>query len=190
MTQKIINTATWTYGPFDRVDILEDCYAGICGNDRTDYQFSTIGTATVEDVPEGYRPPLTYAELRPSIAAFLKKVDADVDLIYAAKIGNRGPEYDQTRDDAIAFKAAGYTGDVPSSIQSWATAKNWTAQQAADDILATAAYWAQARDIIRQYRLAAKESARNAEGLTALETAQKQWDVFLAGMKVTLDITT
>ena len=48
----------------------------------------------------------------------------------------------------------GYIGDpAPASVASWATAKGMTAQQAADDINATAAAWRTAQAAIRAARL-------------------------------------
>lgn len=71
-------------------------------------------------------------------------------------------EYQVAEADAAAFKNAGYTGTVPPSIGVWAQAKGWTAQQAADDILAAAASWRQALIGLRQARLVGKEAVRNA----------------------------
>jgi hypothetical protein len=67
------------------------------------------------------------------------------------------PEYQQAEADAIAFKAAGYGGTVPGSVQVWASAKGWTAQQACDDVLTAAAMLRGKLLQIRAVRLQGKE---------------------------------
>lgn len=69
-------------------------------------------------------------------------------------------EYQETEREALAFKAAGYAGDVPATVSSWAAAKNWTARQACDDILLAAAGLRAKYQQIRAVRLAGKEAAR------------------------------
>jgi hypothetical protein len=71
-------------------------------------------------------------------------------------------EYRLAARQAAAYKQAGYSGAVPAAVQSWATAKGWTATQAADDILATEAAWMAVLAAIRNIRLPAKEQARAA----------------------------
>lgn len=112
-------------------------------------------------------------------AKYLIQIDADTDAIYAAAIGNRGPEYTEAESAANAYKDAGYTGDVPSAVQSWATAKNWTAQQAADDILAAAAQLNTAKLAIRAERLLCKEQVRAAADAGAVKDVMTQWAGFV-----------
>ena len=83
-------------------------------------------------------------------------------------------EYQVAEADATAYKAAGYTGSVPASVGVWAQAKGWTAQQAADDILAAAASWRQALIGLRQARLMGKEAVRQAADIDAAVTAAAQ----------------
>jgi hypothetical protein len=118
-------------------------------------------------------------------AALLKKIDADTDAIYGAVQGNRGPEYQLAEMDAAAYKAAGYSGSVPASVQSWATAKGQTTQWAADDILTTATAWRGAQAAIRSNRLARKEAARVATDLT---TIAAQWNGFVTYIKAALGV--
>lgn len=117
--------------------------------------------------------------------ALLKQIDADTDAIYLAVQGYRGPEYMLAETDATAYKDAGYTGTVPSSVQSWATAKSQTAQWAADDILATAAAWRTAQASIRAQRLARKEQARTAADLAPVATG---WAGFVAAIRAALGV--
>jgi hypothetical protein len=111
-------------------------------------------------------------------AAAILAIDADVDAIYAAVIGNRAVEYALAETDALDFKAAGYTGTVPSSVASWAAAKGWTAQQAADDILATATAWRTAQQAIRAARLVRKEQCRAATDEAGVDAALGAWAAF------------
>lgn len=116
-------------------------------------------------------------------AELIARIDADVDAIYAAVIGNRSDEYNAANADATAYKAAGYTGAIPASVQSWAAAKAWTATQAADDILTAAAHLTALRDTIRAQRLAKKEAARTAANQAALDTVAAQWATALATIR-------
>jgi hypothetical protein len=112
------------------------------------------------------------------IALSLVQIDADTDAIYGAKLGHRAQEYILAEEEATAFAAAGYTGTVPHSVHCWAVPKGWTAQQAADDILATATAWRGAQASIREKRLAAKEAVRNATDSAGVETAMAEWAGF------------
>lgn len=128
------------------------------------------------------------ARLPNAKSAFIKQVDADVDVIYEAAIGNRGPEYDQASAEANSYKTAGYTGTVPASVASWATAKGWTAQAAADDIITAAARLTTARDAIRAQRLLRKEQAKAATDTAALATVAAQWSGFVAYIRGQLGV--
>jgi hypothetical protein len=123
-----------------------------------------------------------------AIARSLASIDADTDAIYQDAIGNRGPEYTEAEAAANAYKDAGYTGDVPSAVQSWATAKGWTAQQAADDILAAAAQLNTAKLAIRAERLLRKEQVRAAADAGAVDAAMVQWAGFVAAIRVQLGL--
>lgn len=125
----------------------------------------------------------------PSASDCLVKIDADADAIYGAVLGNRSSEYEQANIDAVAFKGAGYTGPVPGSVQSWATAKGWTATQAADNILATAAQWIAAQSAIRASRLGCKEQVRNATDGVGIATAMAAWAAFVTAIRGQLGLT-
>lgn len=105
--------------------------------------------------------------------ALIADIDQRADSLRLAIVGDpvRVEEYRLARDEAAAYIAAGYTGTVPSTVQAWATAKTWTAQQAADDIAATAQAWESALYAIRSIRLIGKESVRNAATDSAAQTA-------------------
>lgn len=118
----------------------------------------------------------------------IKQIDADVDAIYGAVVGNRQSEYDAADVAAQTYKAAGYAGTVPAMVQSWADAKAWTPKQAADDILATAANWRTAQANIRANRLACKESVRNATTAETIESDLVEWGAFVTGMRTALGV--
>jgi hypothetical protein len=122
----------------------------------------------------------------PTKAELLKKVDADVDLIYAAAIGNRATEYSEAELQANAFKAALYTGAVPSFVASWLTNNTkglTTAQEATDDIIAQANAWRGAASAIRANRLTAKKNITN-----DVSTAMQQWGGFVTAIRASLGI--
>ncbi|MDP2369345.1 hypothetical protein [Rhodoferax sp.] len=121
----------------------------------------------------------------------VKKIDAETDALIGAVIGNRASEYERAEAQAIAYAAAGYTGPVPSSVQSWADAKvaqGWTTQMAADDILATANAWRPAQEAIRAQRLLRKEQARAAADPAAVAGVLAQWAGFLAAIRGQLGV--
>ena len=95
----------------------------------------------------------------------ITNIDTEADIIRTRVVGDpvRAFEYQWTENEAKAFQAAGYAGAVPASISSWASAKQWTAQQACDDILAAAAAFRNAMATIRSLRLSGKEAVRGAE---------------------------
>lgn len=119
----------------------------------------------------------------PTVLACLVQIDNDTDAIYGAVLGNRAEEYTLAANEAQAYKAAGYTGSVPSSVQSWATAKSWTATQSADDILLTAAKWTSAQSAIRAQRLLHKEQVRTAVGDPARAAVMAAWAGFVSYMR-------
>jgi hypothetical protein len=121
--------------------------------------------------------------------ALVRKIDSDADAIYSAVIGNRSTEYAQAEIDGINYKAANYTGTVPSSVLSWATAKGWTATKACDDILQTAAGWRTAQAAIRAQRLGKKEEAKNAVDEAALILVSAQWSLFVSAVRAQLGLS-
>jgi hypothetical protein len=174
---KALITGSGQLGPFMIITELSDRW--VC--DGIEYQHNVVGSATVGDWVTPVHTVTTDER-----AALLKKIDADTDAIYLAVQGNRGPEYQLAETDAIAYKAAGYTGTVPASVQSWATAKAQTAQWSADDILTTATAWRGAQASIRANRLARKEAARTASDLSPVTT---QWDGFVKAIKTALGVS-
>ena len=126
-----------------------------------------------------------YDLAHPTRKALLLKIDADTDAIYRAVQGDRAMEYVLAESDAKAYKAAGYTGTVPDSVASWASAKGQTATWAADDILTTATGWRQAQSSIRATRLACKEQARVASDMTPITA---QWSGFVVAIKTALGV--
>jgi hypothetical protein len=120
-------------------------------------------------------------------AAAIAAIDADVDAIYRAVIGDRAAEYIEAEAQAQAYAAAGYEGAVPPMVASWATAKSWTAQQAADDIIATAIAWRGAQEVMRAQRLLRKEQMRVAAD-AALATAQAAWAGFRGAIRAQLGL--
>lgn len=115
--------------------------------------------------------PPSLAETKATLCAL---IESAVSAAYAA-IGSDSPgriaEYQQAKDDATAFKAAGYAGTAPATVACWAQAKSWTEQQACDDILATAAAWGQALVAIRTARLIGKANVGSAADAAAAQTA-------------------
>lgn len=139
-----------------------------------------------------FSPPApTVPSLADARAAAVRQIDAEADAIRKAVIGERATEYQRAYDQAAAFRAAGYGGPVPSSVQSWATAKagaGWSVQQCCDDILATGDAWLAAEDAIRAARLVRKEQARSAIDAVAVGDALAAWTAFAADIRGQLGV--
>lgn len=125
-------------------------------------------------------PAVPLADLQ---AAAVERIDADVDAIYDKVMGRRQAEYERTEIEAREYAEAGYTGTVPPMVQSWATAKAWTAQAAADDILAVSSAWRTAQEVLRAQRLLRKEQARAALGPAALNAVLATWAGFVMAIR-------
>ncbi len=106
------------------------------------------------------------ATLASVIAKAVAEVDLFADKCRLAVVGDaaRIKEYERAQLHAEEYKAADWTMEtVPSSVNSWATAKGWTPRQAAEDILAASARWYGALDGIRALRLKTKEDIKAAD---------------------------
>lgn len=109
-------------------------------------------------------------------ATLCAQVDASRDGAYAAIGGNnagRIEEYTMARDDAIAYRAAGYAGAVPVGVSSWVTPER-TAQQAADGIIATADAWTAFVGAVRTYTLQGKYAVTVAADAAGAHAAADQ----------------
>jgi hypothetical protein len=130
--------------------------------------------------------PVVVPTLAQNSAALVIKIRTDASKIIGDAIGNFGNEYALAKSEADAFKAAGYLGTVPASVVSWAAPKGWTAQQACDDILATAANFLTAQNAIRANRLARAEAAKVCTTQAQLDTITGQWDGFAVAIRAQL----
>jgi hypothetical protein len=140
----------------------------------SEYMWTDAGPAWVERAP-----------LDDQVVAAIDRIDSAADAARMAVIAKQTntPEYQRAEAQARAFKAAGYpAGDVPRNVAGWVAAKwrdEMTAQQAADDIIATADRWYQLLDDIRDMRLAAKEDVRHAANPAEVATRARQLETAL-----------
>ena len=138
----------------------------------------------VTDLPTATREANHAAE----IAALTKQIDDDTDALIFSVIGNRLGEYERAEREANAYKNAGYpVAPVPGGVKSWADAKEWTAQEACDDILAAATRWRQAQSVLRTQRLRAKQRALRATNTGQIDTVRATWAAALAGLRSALN---
>lgn len=113
---------------------------------------------------------------------------ADIDRIADASrlmvVGDaaRIKEYERAEEQAAAYRDAGFIGDAPPCVACWATAKEWTGQQAAEDILAASARWLGALEGIRALRLQAKEDVRRALDAVEAEAIRANFSATLTAM--------
>lgn len=120
-------------------------------------------------------------------AALCRDVDAEADAARRAIVGDplRVVEYERAAAEAQAYKNAGYRGDLPPAVASWAEAKGWDGQQAADNILAEAAAWNAALYGLRSLRLKGKEAIRAAIDQSA---AQATADTAVAQIRAVANV--
>lgn len=133
----------------------------------------SVGVLNFEDTPA-----VTEGSIK---AANIIKIDADVDAIYAQAIGNRATEYSEAEVQASAYKAAGYTGDVPAYVAIWVATNTkgfTTAKQSADDILSQAVAWRGAAEAMRSQRLSCKK-----EIIDGVPMAMEKWSGFVKAIR-------
>lgn len=128
------------------------------------------------------------ADVKAKKLSAIRQIDNETDDLYGAVLGNRAEEYTSAANDAQAYRAAGYTGQIPPGVQSWANAKSWTASQATDDILITAGAWINAQNVIRAARLLRKERVRLATNSPGVADELAAWHVFLAYIRKILGV--
>lgn len=116
------------------------------------------------------------------------KIDSDTDALYTAVVGNRASEYTLAESEARAFADDFFNTDAPESVRSWAEAKGWTNQQAAENILETASQWRTAQSLIRTQRLLRKEQVRTSLTISDIERAVASWSQFLNSIKNSLGV--
>lgn len=122
--------------------------------------------------------------LPPSIESLLLRIDTAADTARRAVAGDplRAVEYDRARLAAEQFAAADYQGEVPAMVAAWAI-NGRTPQQAADSILAEAAAYTNALELLRTTRLAAKEQVRALMAANQVEQAQQLTEQTIAAIE-------
>ncbi|MDR8014100.1 hypothetical protein [Ectopseudomonas guguanensis] len=131
------------------------------------------------------RPSLQVPPLAaPTTESLCEKVDAAADAARRAVAGDplRAVEYDRARLQAEQFAAADYQGEVPAMVAAWAI-NGRTPQQAADSILAEAAAYTNALELLRTTRLAAKEQVRALMAANQVEQAQQLTEQTIAAIE-------
>ncbi len=110
----------------------------------------------------------------------LRRIDADVNALYADVVGPRAPEYEQAEREARAWVDADHAGPAPASVASWAAASGQSDVEAAADMLAKAAAWREAMTQVRAQRLAAKAAVRAG----SVDGALADWSSFIVAMRL------
>lgn len=133
---------------------------------------------------ENGNPVLASAVYVPTEADLCLRIDSAADRARRAVAGDplRAVEYDRARLAAEQFAAAGYEGEVPAMVAAWAI-NGRTAQQAADSILAEAAAYTHALELLRTTRLAAKEQIRTLMAANQVDQAQQVADQTIASIE-------
>lgn len=153
-------------------------------NDRDHYivdgqvcAYTAQEKAAKESLPHGWqwkmpeRVAVDARALDAAIAKTVRAIDQLADKARLAVVGDaaRIKEYERAQTHAEQYRNAGFAGPVPQSVASWSKAKKWSAQAAAEDILAASERWYAALDGIRDLRLNAKEDAKRAGSNSAVD---------------------
>ncbi|HEY9248153.1 MAG TPA: hypothetical protein VIO38_03435 [Rariglobus sp.] len=151
--------------PADAIEISETRYLEVIANPAP----GKVRSHNADGLPILINPP----PYIPTADELSLRVDTAADRARAAVAGDalRAVEYDRSRLEAEAYKAAGYQGNVPRAVAAWAI-HGRTPRQAADSILAEAAAYTEALYCIRETRLQAKELIRTAVNAGNIEQAQ------------------
>jgi hypothetical protein len=130
---------------------LEDSLVMALAN--TDESFEIVADEAL--LPEGPpAPELTFTEKRARGVLFVNQSAEEARLRYITPGAGQAATYLIKERQAEAFKAAGYTGDVPGMVTAEVAATGMTAQQAADFILLQRDFWVtKAADIERVRRM-------------------------------------
>ena len=114
-------------------------------------------------------------------AALGKQIDDTAEAVY--KIASRfSDEYKAREAAAIAYKAAGYKGDVSSYISSFAQSAAVSNQQATDTIVAQSAAFRGAQEMLGALRM--KKFAIRKLAETDIEVAQTQTGQIIEQMRI------
>lgn len=162
--------------PQDAIPIEEDRYLAVIANPAP----GKVRGHDADGLPILIDPP-PYA---PTIEDLCAHIDATADRARRAVAGDplRAVEYDRARLAAEQFAAAGYQGEVPTMVAAWAI-NGRTPQQATDSILAEAAAYTNALELLRTTRLAAKEQVRALLAAGQVEQAQQLTDQTIAAIE-------
>lgn len=162
--------------PSDAVEISEETYQQVLARPSP----GKIRSHDAEGLPILIDPP-AYV---PNADELCQRIDTAADAARRAVAGDplRAVEYDRARLAAEQFAAAGYQGEVPAMVAAWAI-NGRTPQQAADDILAEAAAYTNALELLRTTRLAAKEQIRTLMADNQVEQAQQLTEQTIAAIE-------
>jgi hypothetical protein len=152
--------------PPDAVVIPDARYESVIGNPPP----GKVRSHDADGLPILIDPPVYV----PTVDELCQRIDTAADAARRAVAGDplRAVEYDRARLAAEQFAAAGYDGAVPAMVAAWAI-NGRTSQQAADSILAEAAAYTNALELLRTTRLAAKEQIRTLMAAGEVEQAQQ-----------------
>lgn len=111
-----------------------------------------------------------------ALVAACEQIDLAADTARRVLAGDtlRALEHQTAADEAKAFALAGYTGEVPPSVQAWMDAAELDAQAATDSILSKAQAWQTALYAIRAARLKGKQGVLKAATHAAMEYVADQ----------------
>ncbi len=162
--------------PSDAVPIDEERYLSIIANPAP----GKIRSHDANGLPVLIDPPANV----PTAEALCQRIDTAADAARRAVAGDplRAVEYDRARLAAEQFAAADYQGEVPAMVAAWAI-NGRTPQQAADSILAEAAAYTNALELLRTTRLAAKEQVRTLMAANQVEQAQQLAEQTIASIE-------
>lgn len=133
-------------------------------------------TFAIESNPEERETLITERAVLLGTDAMTARIDQVADAKRLEFLGDttRAFEYQAAEQDAKAYAASGFSGEVPDNVMSWAAAANLSPQQAAENILQEAALYNYARNAIRALRLQGKQAVKTAQNPEQAQAAYMQ----------------
>jgi hypothetical protein len=149
-----------------------------------DYHETSTGPTPyteAEDVLWAAKQAAYQASIFPNAkAAFIRQVKTEAGAITQQVLSGLGSEYELAEKEATTYKAAGYSTEIPNSVQDEIASKaakgiTITAIVACDAILAAAIGWRNSQSELRRNRLITVSAAEIVDNLVDLDVIRVRW---------------
>lgn len=132
-------------------------------------------------------PPPDPLDLESQRTHVLRVIDAQVDAVIRAVVGDRATEYLTAEFEANNYAQRGYGGPVPLTVEDQVVATGVTPREAADEILQASSNWRAAQAALRRARLVSKAATRQATDVDGLTQVLATWQAQLLVITANLE---